>query len=282
MKILRVGPVGEERPAVMDAGGKLYDISHVVPDISPQTLAAGCLERIAGLNFADLPPVVGTPRIGPPVNAPQKFLAIGKNYAAHAAEMGGEAPEHPIVFSKQPSCICGPNDDILLPPDAEKADHEVELGVVMGRAARRVKESKALDFVAGYLLVNDVSERAWQLEHGGQWTKGKSSDTFGPIGPWLLTADELPNPQAVDLQLKLNGEVMQRGNTKDMIFSVAELIAHISRYMTLLPGDIITTGTPPGVGMGRTPPRYLRDGDVLELSATGLGTQRQHVRRLTE
>ena len=282
MKILRIGPAGEERPAIMDAAGKLYDISHIVPDITPETLASGCLETIAGLNLADLPPVEGSPRIGPPVNRPQKFIGVGLNYVDHAAELGLERPAHPIIFSKQPSCICGPNDDVLLPADAVCADHEIELGVVIGRAARRVSEAEALEHVAGYLLVNDVSERSWQLKYGGQWTKGKSFDTFGPIGPWLVTRDEIPDPHAIDLVLKVNGEVRQHGNTKDMFYSVAELVAHISRFMTLMPGDIITTGTPAGVGAGMKPPRYLRDGDVMELSATGLGTQRQYVRQLAE
>ncbi len=282
MKLLRVGPPGEERPVLMDAAGKLFDISHIVPDISPQTLAAGCLERIAGLNTADLPPVEGTPRIGPPVARPQKFIGIGLNYADHAKEMGATPPEQPVVFTKHTSCIIGPNDMVMLPPDSRHADHEVELGVVIGRTARRVRAADALDHVAGYLLVNDVSERHYQKDCGGQWVKGKSCDTFGPIGPWLVTADEILDPQAIDLELKVNGELRQRGNTADMFFSVAELIAHISRFFTLLPGDIITTGTPAGVGMGRKPPVYLREGDVMELSATGLGTQRQEVGRFTE
>ena len=282
MKILRIDPAGEERPAIMDAAGKLYDISHVVPDITPETLAAGCLETIAGLNMIDLPPVEGSPRIGPPVSRPSKFIGVGLNYVDHASELGLERPAHPIIFSKQTSCICGPNDDVLLPADATRADHEIELGVVIGRVTRRVPEAEALEHVAGYLLVNDVSERGWQLEHGGQWTKGKSFDTFGPIGPWLATRDEIPDPHAIDLVLKVNGEVRQNGNTKDMFYTVAELIAHISHFMTLLPGDIITTGTPAGVGGGMKPPRFLRDGDVMELAATGLGTQRQRVRSIDE
>ena len=280
MKLLRVGPAGEERPALMDAAGKLHDISRIIPDITPATLAAGCLDTIAGLNVADLPPIEGTPRIGPPIDAPQKFIGIGLNYADHAAEMGAAPPTQPVVFTKHVSCINGPHDDILLPPDSTHADHEVELGVVIGRTARRVSEAAALDHVAGYLLLNDVSERHYQKDCGGQWVKGKSCDTFGPIGPWLVTPDEIPDPQAVDLELRLNGEIRQRGNTRDMFFSVAELIAHLSRFFTLMPGDIIATGTPAGVGMGRTPPSYLRDGDVIELSATNLGRQRQRVKRL--
>ena len=282
MKLLRVGPPGEERPALMDAAGKLYDISAHVPDITPATLAAGCLDTIAGLNVADLPPIEGSPRIGPPVAHPQKFIGVGLNYADHAAEMGMQPPRQPVIFTKHTSCIIGPNDDVMLPPDSKHADHEVELGVIIGRAARRVREGQALDHVAGYVLINDVSERHYQKDCGGQWVKGKSCDTFGPIGPWLVTREEIPDPQAIDLELKLNGEVRQRGNTKDMFFSVAELVAHISRFFTLLPGDIITTGTPAGVGMGRTPPSYLKEGDVMELSATGLGTQRQHVGRFSE
>ena len=280
MKLLRVGPAGEERPALMDAAGKLHDLSHLIPDISPASLAAGCLDTIAGLNIVDLPPIEGTPRIGPPIHAPQKFIGIGLNYADHAAEMGVAPPTEPVVFTKHVSCLNGPDDDILLPPDSTHADHEVELGVVIGRTARRVSEAAALDHVAGYLLVNDVSERHYQKACGGQWVKGKSCDTFGPIGPWLVTPDEIPDPQAVDLELRLNGEIRQRGNTRDMFFSVAELIAHLSRFFTLLPGDIIATGTPAGVGMGRNPPSYLRDGDVIELSATNLGRQRQRVQRL--
>jgi ureidoglycolate lyase len=282
MKILRIGPAGEERPAIMDAAGKLYDISHIVPDITPETLAAGCLETIAGLNVADLPPVEGAPRIGPPVNRPQKFIGVGLNYIDHATELGLKKPAHPVIFTKHTSCICGPNDDVLLPPDATHADHEIELGVVIGRVARRVSENDAMEHVAGYLLVNDISERHFQFDCGGQWVKGKSLDTFGPIGPWLATPEDIPDPHAIDLELKVNGEVRQRGNTKDMFYSVAELIAHISRFFTLMPGDIITTGTPSGVGAGMKPPRYLRDGDVMELSATGLGTQRQRVRRLDD
>jgi len=282
MKLLRVGPPGEERPALMDAAGKLYDISAHVPDITPATLAAGCLDTIAGLNVADLPPIEGSPRIGPPVAHPQKFIGVGLNYADHAAEMGMQPPRQPVIFTKHTSCIIGPNDDVMLPPDSKHADHEVELGVIIGRAARRVREGQALDHVAGYVLINDVSERHYQKDCGGQWVKGKSCDTFGPIGPWLVTREEIPDPQAIDLELKLNGEVRQRGNTKDMFFSVAELVAHISRFFTLLPGDIITTGTPAGVGMGRTPPSYLKEGDVMELFATGLGTQRQHVGRFSE
>ncbi len=282
MKLLRVGPPGEERPAIMDAAGKLYDVSAHVPDFTPETLAAGCIGHLAALNLADLPPIEGTPRIGPPVAHPQKFIGVGLNYADHAAEMGASPPEQPVIFTKHTSCIIGPNDRVMLPPDSRHADHEVELGVVIGRTARRVKEAQALEHVAGYVLVNDVSERHYQKDCGGQWVKGKSCDTFGPIGPWLATTEEIPDPQAIDLTLKVNGEVRQRGNTKDMFFSVAELIAHISRFFTLLPGDIITTGTPAGVGMGRNPPVYLKEGDVMELSATGLGQQRQEVGRLSE
>jgi len=279
MKLLRIGPPQEERPALMDAAGKLYDLSDHIPDITPATLAAGCIERIAALNLVDLPPVEGSPRIGPPVAMPQKFIGVGLNYADHAAEMGMKPPKQPVIFTKHVSCIIGPNDDVMLPPDSQHADHEVELGVVIGRTARRVKEADALDFVAGYVLVNDISERHYQKDCGGQWVKGKSCDTFGPIGPWLVTPDEIPDPQAIDLELKLNGEQRQRGNTADMFFSVAELIAHISRFFTLHPGDIIATGTPAGVGMGRTPPSYLKEGDVMELTATCLGRQRQEIGR---
>ncbi len=280
MKLLRVGPPGEEKPAIMDASGRLFDVSAHVPDFTPETLAAGCIERLAALNLADLPLIEGTPRIGPPVASPQKFIGVGLNYADHAAEMGVSPPKQPVIFTKHTSCIVGPNDQVMLPPDSRHADHEVELGVVIGKTAQRVKEAQALEHVAGYVLVNDVSERHYQKECGGQWVKGKSCDTFGPIGPWLATTDEIPDPQVIDLELEVNDEVRQRGNTKDMFFSVAELIAYISRFFTLLPGDIITTGTPAGVGMGRKPPVYLKEGDVMKLSASGLGQQCQIVERL--
>ncbi len=279
MKIVRYGESGEERPGIVDAAGRLHDISHIVDDITPETLAAGCLEVIADINIADLPPVEGTPRLGPPVRAPQKFIGIGLNYADHAAEVGMEKPVEPVVFTKHVSCIIGPDDDVILPPFARKADWEVELGVIIGRKCKSVSEATALDFVAGYCLVNDISERAVQLEGTGQWVKGKSFDTFGPIGPWLVTRDELPDPQAIDLELRLNDTVMQKGTTADMFFSVAEIVSYLSRHFTLLPGDIIATGTPAGVGHGRRPPVYLKEGDVMILTGTGLGRQRQHVRR---
>ena len=279
MKIVRYGEAGAERPGIVDAAGKIYDISHIIEDITPETLAAGCLETIAGLNIADLPPVEGTPRFGPPVRAPQKFIGIGLNYADHAAEVGMEKPAEPVVFTKHVSCIIGPDDDVILPAFARKADWEVELGVIIGRVCKNVSEADALDHVAGYCLVNDISERAVQLEGTGQWVKGKSFDTFGPVGPWLVTRDELPDPQAIDLELRVNDQVMQKGTTADMFFSVAELVSYLSRHFTLMPGDIIATGTPAGVGHGRTPPVYLKEGDVMTLTGTGLGRQRQQVRR---
>ncbi|HHN73396.1 MAG TPA: FAA hydrolase family protein, partial [Thermopetrobacter sp.] len=258
MKLLRYGPPGEERPALVDADGRLRDLAFAIGDITPATIGAGCLDIVRGLEPGALPPVTGSPRLGPPILAPQKFIGIGLNYADHAAEVGMDKPAEPVVFTKHVTCICGPDDDVVLPRFAEKADWEVELGVVIGKVGRDVPESRALRHVAGYLLVNDVSERAVQLEGTGQWVKGKSFDTFGPIGPWLVTPDELPDPQAVDLELRLNGEIMQRGTTASMFFSVAELISYLSRHFTLMPGDIIATGTPAGVGHGRTPPR--RDG----------------------
>lgn len=279
MKLLRYGPPGEERPGLMDAAGRIYDLAEAIGDITPATIAAGCIDIVHGLSPQDLPPVEGTPRIGPPILAPQKFIGIGLNYSDHAREVGMERPAEPVVFTKHVTCICGPDDDVILPPFAEKADWEVELGVVIGKVTRNVPEEKALRHVAGYVLVNDVSERKVQLEGTGQWVKGKSFDTFGPVGPWLVTTDELPDPQAIDLELRLNGEVMQKGNTANMFFSVAELVSYLSRHFTLMPGDIIATGTPAGVGHGRNPPRYLREGDVMELSGTGLGRQRQRVRR---
>ena len=279
MKLARYGNPGEERPAIVDAAGKLYDITDAIGDITAETIAAGCIEEAAKLNTAALPPVEGAPRFGPPVKNPQKFIGIGMNYSDHAAEINMPAPAEPPVFTKHVTCLSGPDDDILLPPITRKADWEVELGVVIGRKAQSVGAHEALDYAAGYVLVNDVSARDVQLEGTGQWVKGKSFDTFGPVGPWLVTKDELPDPQAVDLELRLNGEIMQKGNTASMFFPVAELISYLSRHFTLMPGDIITTGTPAGVGHGMKPPRYLKDGDLLELAATGLGRQRQKVRK---
>lgn len=271
-RLVRYGNSGTERPGAIDSEGRLRDLSAHVADIDSATLADWA--RLAALPLEACPLVEEPVRLGPPVARPGKFIGIGLNYSDHAEEAGMPIPEEPIVFMKATSSIAGPSDPLRLPPAARKTDWEVELGVVIGREARNVAPETALSHVAGYLVVNDISERAWQLERGGQWTKGKSHAGFGPIGPWLVTADEIADPQSLDLWLKLNGETMQQGNTGRMIFTVAELVADLSRYMTLEPGDIITTGTPPGVGMGRDPQRFLRPGDVMELGITGLGSQK--------
>ncbi|HVO46586.1 MAG TPA: fumarylacetoacetate hydrolase family protein [Steroidobacteraceae bacterium] len=277
MRLVRFGAPGSERPGLIGTDGGIRDLSGVVRDIDPGTLGPALLARLAGLDPASLPAVSGPQRLGPPVGAVGKFIAIGLNYRDHAAEAGLAVPAEPVIFTKATSCIVGPNDAVRLPRGSLKTDWEVELGIVIGSRASYVSTADALRYVAGYLVVHDVSERAFQLERGGQWDKGKGCDTFGPIGPWLVTADEVPDPQALDLWLSVNGETMQRGNTRTMIFSCAEIVSYVSEFMTLLPGDLITTGTPPGVGMGRKPPRYLRAGDVVELGITALGTQRQQV-----
>lgn len=274
MKFVRYGTPGQEQPGMIDAAGNLRDLTGVVPDI-----AGAVLENLPRLDPEALPLVEGNPRLGPPVGQVGKLIGIGLNYSDHAKEAGLDVPAHPIVFMKATSSIVGPDDDVLLPRGSEHGDWEVELGVVIGKRAAYVTEAEALDHVAGYTIVNDVSERRYQMELSGQWTKGKSCDTFGPIGPWLVTPDEVGDPQALDLTLDLNGERMQTGNTNTMIFTVAEIIAHLSELMSLQPGDVIATGTPPGVGMGMTPKRYLSEGDVMELSVSGLGRQRQTVRR---
>lgn len=278
MKLLRYGPAGRERPGLLDAAGQLRDLSGVIEHVTSEHLSDRGLASLARLRPESLPLVRGKPRLGVPFLGISKLVAIGLNYADHAAEAGLAAPAEPIVFMKATTCISGPMDDLLLPRGSEKTDWEVELGVVIGRTARYVDEADALRHVAGYCVVNDVSERNYQLERGGQWDRGKGCDTFGPIGPYLVTRDEVPDPQDLDLWLDLNGEPMQRGNTRTMIFGVAQLVSYVSRFMTLLPGDVIATGTPPGVGMGRKPPRYLRDGDVVTLGIGGLGEQRQRVR----
>jgi 2,4-diketo-3-deoxy-L-fuconate hydrolase len=277
MKLLRYGPAGREKPGLLDADGAIRDLSGVVGHVTSEQLSDTALKKLAKIRPESLPKVGGRPRLGVPYLGISKFIAIGLNYADHAAESNAPIPSEPIVFSKATTCINGPNDDIVLPRDSTKTDWEVELGVVIGTVARYVDESKALAHVAGYCVVNDVSERNFQLERGSQWDKGKGCDTFGPIGPWLVTRDEVPDPQALDMWLDVNGEPMQRGNTKTMIFGVAQLVSYVSRFMTLLPGDIITTGTPPGVGMGRKPPRFLKAGDSVVLGIAGLGEQRQRV-----
>lgn len=281
MKLLRYGPKGQERPGLLDAEGRVRDLSAIVPDLAGEALLPGSLRRIAALDAASLPLVEGTPqaglRLGPCVAGTQKFIAIGLNYADHAAESGMAVPTEPVVFNKWTSCISGPDDDVELPRGSTKTDWEVELGVVIGQGGRHIDEANALTHVAGYCVVNDVSEREWQTERGGTWDKGKGFDSFGPIGPWLVTPDEIPDIAALTMWLDVDGQRMQTGSTATMIFGVAEIIAYVSRFLTLMPGDIITTGTPPGVGMGMRPPRYLKAGEVMRLGIDGLGVQRQKV-----
>ena len=278
MKLVRYGPAGREKPGLIDDEGKLRDLSRKVKDIDGTALAPSSLALLRKVDTRRLPLVKGRPRLGPCVGNVGKFIAIGLNFADHARETNSPIPENPIVFFKSTTCIQGPNDPIMLPKDSTQTDWEVELGFVMGRRARNVEEKDALRYVAGYCLINDVSEREFQLKKGGsQWGKGKGCDTFGPIGPWLATADEIKDPQNLRMWLKVNGETRQDGSSNTMIFGVAKLVADVSRYMTLEPGDVITTGTPPGVGMGMKPPQYLKAGDVIELGIDGLGTQAQKV-----
>ena len=279
MKLVRYGATGQEKPGMIDADGTLRDLSAHVADITGATLGDDSIAKLRALNPATLPAVEGYPRMGACVGDIGKFMCIGLNYADHAAETGADIPEHPILFMKANSAITGPNDDVVMPRGSATTDWEVELGVVIGKAAKYVSEEEALDYVAGYCLCNDVSERHFQTSLTGQWTKGKSCDTFGPTGPWLVTRDEVEDPQNLEMWLDVNGKRMQTGNTKTMIFTVAQVISHLSQLFTLHPGDVISTGTPPGVGMGMKPgPVYLKDGDVMELSIQGLGIQRQNVR----
>jgi 2-keto-4-pentenoate hydratase/2-oxohepta-3-ene-1,7-dioic acid hydratase in catechol pathway len=271
---MRVGPLGHEKPALFDRDGKIRDLSAHVSDIAGNVLSAEGLAKIAALDPSTLP-ILDETRIGACVAGTGKFICIGLNYADHAAESGMPLPVEPIIFMKASSAICGPNDDVLIPRGSEKTDWEVELGVVIGSPAKYVSEAQALDHVAGYCVIDDVSERAFQLERAGQWTKGKSCDTFGPIGPWLVTKDEIPHPQDLAMWLTVNGETVQNGSTRTMVFGVAQLVSYLSQFMTLLPGDVISTGTPPGVGMGMKPPKFLRPGDIVELGIAGLGSQKQ-------
>jgi len=278
MKLVRYGAVGTEKPGLIDKAEQIRDLSAHIHDIDGSTLARETLAKIATLDPETLPLVSGEPRLGAPVNGVGKFICIGLNYSDHAAEAGAAIPEHPLVFMKATSAIIGANDMVILPRGSKKSDWEVELGVVIGKHCKYVSVQDALDYVAGYFISNDVSERAFQNELTGQWTKGKSCDTFGPIGPWLVTADEIGDPQNLDMTLDVNGKRMQTGNTKTMIFSVAETISHLSQLMSLHPGDVISTGTPPGVGMGIKPnPVYLKTGDVMDVWIDGLGRQRQQV-----
>ncbi|APQ11668.1 ureidoglycolate lyase [Pseudomonas oryzihabitans] len=276
MKLLRYGEKGQEKPGLLDQQGILRDLSAHVPDITGSTLGADTLARLASLDPASLPRVEGEPRIGPCVGGVGKFICIGLNYADHAAEAGMAIPSEPIIFNKWTSAICGPNDAVEIPRGSQKTDWEVELGVVIGKGGRYIDEANALDHVAGYCVINDVSEREWQLERGGTWDKGKGFDTFGPLGPWLVTRDEVADPHALDLWLEVDGQRYQDGNTRTLIFKIPHLIAYLSRCMSLQPGDVISTGTPPGVGMGIKPqPVFLKPGQTMRLGITGLGEQSQ-------
>jgi 2,4-diketo-3-deoxy-L-fuconate hydrolase len=277
MKLVRYGRSGREKPGMIDADGVVRDLSGMVPGIDSNTLSPRGLAALRRVAPAALPKVRGAPRLGVPYTGISKIVGVGLNYADHARETGMATPPEPILFMKATTCIGGPFDDIVLPPGSVKTDWEVELGVVIGSVARRVTVDKALAHVAGYTVINDVSEREFQIEHGGQWDKGKGCDSFGPIGPWLVTRDEIADPQSLRLWLELNGRRMQDSSTRNMVFGVAELVSYISRFMTLLPGDVIATGTPPGVGLGMKPPCYLKPGDTVRLGVEGLGVQQQKV-----
>jgi 2-keto-4-pentenoate hydratase/2-oxohepta-3-ene-1,7-dioic acid hydratase in catechol pathway len=277
MKLLRYGPPGQEKPGLFDRDGSIRDLSGAVRDIDGETLAPAALDRLRRLDPATLPLVSGSPRLGPCVGAVPKIVAIGLNYRLHAQEAGATIPSEPIFFMKATSSICGPNDDVIIPKGSQKTDYEVELGIVIGSLARYVSLADARKHVAGYCVVNDVSEREFQIERGGQWTKGKSADTFCPIGPWLVTAEEVPDPGKLALWTEVNGERRQNSNTGDLIFGVDEIVSYVSQFMTLLPGDVIPTGTPSGVGMGFKPPKFLKPGDQIRLSVEGLGEQNQRL-----
>lgn len=275
MKLLRYGQPGAERPALVDAQGNLRDLSDVIDDLAGSALSPASLDKLRQLNVDALPKVAGTPRIGACVGNVGKFICIGLNYGDHAAETGAEIPKEPVIFSKWTSAIVGPNDAIEIPRDSVKTDWEVELGVVIGKGGRYISEADALSHVAGYCVINDVSEREFQIERGGTWDKGKGCDTFGPLGPWLVTTDEIPDANQLSMWLEVDGKRYQNGNTNTMIFKVPEIISYLSRFMSLQPGDVISTGTPPGVGMGQKPPVYLRAGQQIRLGIEGLGEQRQ-------
>ena len=277
MKLLRYGPPGAEKPGLLDDRGRIHELGAEIGDIDPETIAPHGLDRLRQLDRDDLPLVPGTPRIGVPLSGIGKIVAVGLNYADHAKEAGMPIPEEPVLFTKATSAISGPFDPVVIPAGSVKTDWEVELAFVIGRTARSVAEEDAISHIAGYCIMNDVSERAYQLERGGQWVKGKSADTFAPIGPWLVTPDEVPDPQNLRMRLEVNNKRYQDGNTNTMIFGVATLVSYISRYMTLLPGDVVTTGTPPGVGQGQKPPVFLAPGDVMVLRIAGLGEQRQEL-----
>jgi 2-keto-4-pentenoate hydratase/2-oxohepta-3-ene-1,7-dioic acid hydratase in catechol pathway len=279
MKLLRYGAKGREKPGLLDDEGRIRDLSSVVQDISGDSIGPKSLARIRKMKPESLPLVRGNPRIGAPVADPQKFIAIGLNYSDHAAESNLQVPPEPVVFTKQVSCLSGPYDDVTIPPKSKKSDWEVELGIIIGSRAKNIAKKDAAAAIAGYCTINDLSEREFQAERSGQWTKGKSYDTFGPVGPWLVTADEVKDPQKLHLWLEVNGKRVQNGSTATMVFGVYHIVAYLSQFFTLMPGDIITTGTPPGVGMGMKPPRYLKPGDVMRLGIDGLGEQQQTVVR---
>ena len=279
MKFLRCGSVGKEIPAVLDENGIIRNLSTIISDLTSNTINKSTIEKIKKKDLSKLPEIKGSVRIGPCISNPQKFIGIGLNYSAHAKETDANAPKEPIVFFKANSSICGPNDNVYLPKDSLKSDWEVELGVIIGKQAKNISEDKSMDHIFGFCIVNDVSEREYQLERSsGQWDKGKAFDTFGPIGPYIITKDEIKDVQNLNLQLKLNGKIMQKGNTQNMIFGVNHLVSYLSFFMTLKSGDIITTGTPPGVGMGRKPQIFLKSGDEMELQIDGLGSQKQKVK----
>jgi 2-keto-4-pentenoate hydratase/2-oxohepta-3-ene-1,7-dioic acid hydratase in catechol pathway len=277
VRLLRYGPKGDEKPGTLDAQGNIRDLSLLVQDWTPDWLSATRLNALTAIDIEKLPLVEGNPRLGMPIAGVRQFVAIGLNYRKHAEESELDIPKEPIVFTKAITCLSGPNDDIVLPPDSVETDWELELGFVIGTTARNVSAENALDYVAGYCVANDVSERNWQTKRNGQWGKGKSFDTFGPIGPWLVTRDEIPNPQGLDMELSVNGVVKQKSNTEDMIFSVSEIVAYLSQFMTLLPGDVVVTGTPAGVGFGMKPQQFLKTGDIVSLKIERLGTQTQKV-----
>ena len=282
MKLVRHGPSGRERPGLMDGQGQVRDLHGVCADFGPSFFAADGIETLKSINPEDLPLVAPGTRLGPCVARPGNFIAVGLNYVQHAIETKAAIPSDPILFNKAPSCICGPDDTVLLPPNSIKADWEVELAFVIGKTAHYVDEANALDFIAGYFICNDISEREFQLERSGQWVKGKMAPTFGPLGPWLVTSDEIPDVQNLGLWLELNGERVQNSSTSDMIFTIKKMVSDISQYVILEPGDIITTGTPQGVGLGMKPPKYLKPGDVMRLGIDGLGVQTQLVKRWGE
>ena len=277
MKLVRYGQPGKEKPGLIDADGKIRDLSGIIPEFSGEYLNKKSLDKLARMRLSRLPLVRGRPRLGAPISKPGNFIGVGMNYGDHAKETGRPVPSEPILFNKAPNCISGPNDPVVIPKNGTKLDCEVELAIVIGDRAFHVSERSAPDYIAGFCLANDVSERAFQMEHDGQWVKGKSAPTFGPLGPWLVTPDEIPNVQRIGLWLDVNGKRMQTGNTKTMIFNVKKLVSYISDFMVLEPGDVIITGTPPGVGMSRKPPRYLAPGDVVTLNADYLGEQCQEV-----